>query len=212
MGREKFFGLIFILLASVFITACSSNASNETADEKVSNEESMQKKEKNNKQEQLTIQEKNEVSMEGDYAEKIKSLKLPINEKEWYSAAYTEEDNSATAEFVKSDENVENYTELVTIHYYTGKNQLMSIQDFTQAIGNELGDMVTGEADFEILEITDDDAMYEYKISDDKKQPDQQEIGRVFRQGEEVYVVRYTVMNEKIEKKEEWMEKIAEVH
>jgi len=212
MGKEKSFGLIFILLVTMVIAACSGETS--------TNEESagLEIREKDVVAEDMddepdALRETYEVPIQGEHAEIFNQLEMPMNEEDWYPADYTEQENSATAAFVPNEETIEDYTELVTIQYYDGENQLSSIENFILSMEEAMADMISGDLEFKSMDRTDEAGFYQFRIANDETQADQEEIGMVFQKDEALYLVRYTVMEQEISKEDEevWLENMQQV-
>ncbi|MBR7798241.1 MAG: hypothetical protein ACQEWU_20725 [Bacillota bacterium] len=152
-----------------------------------------------------------EPVMEGNYVEEIRSLEMPFSEDKWELGNYAEESGEAIVEFLVSGETFENYTELLTLHYYEDGKDLIGVKNFITNMEGNLSDMIDGELQFEQMDVTNEEGFYEFAITNDSLQYDQEELARVFVKDSDMFVIRYTTMEQKIKQKEAWLEKLKAV-
>lgn len=156
-------------------------------------------------------EEREEVEMTGDYVEVISSLPTPFDEEEWMLAGYDEAEGEATAEYIPVAETLGNYSAIITYDYYEDGNERSGLANFIDVLELSLQDMTTGEFDFERLYATESEVMYQFRVDGDAKEPNQEEIGRIFVKDEDLYLVRYTVMEETIEDTDEIITMLNEI-
>ena len=71
--------------------------------------------------------------------------------------------------------------------------------------------MTTGKLIFTQLEETETEVLYEFSLTGDSTEIDQEELARVFAQDNDLYLVRYTVMEDTIDNEEEIIEILRKV-
>ncbi|NAO99422.1 hypothetical protein FRY77_25915 [Halomonas sp. MG34] len=152
-----------------------------------------------------------DVAMEGQYADLITSLEMPFNSDKWVLGNYNEAQGEGIAEFLINGETFENYTELLTVHVFPDAAANGGITTFVEAMETNLTSMIDGELEFNRLEETDQEVIYEFSVTDDSTQYDQEEVARAFSKDDHLYVVRYTTMEKMIENKEDWLDKLKDV-
>ncbi|PAV27680.1 hypothetical protein CIL05_20730 [Virgibacillus profundi] len=153
------------------------------------------------------VMEQGEAAMEGDYADLLLELEMPFDGDKWVLGNYQEAQGEAIAEFLVAGEEFENYTELLTLHYYENGNDSLGIAGYVDMMETNLGEMITGNLEFNRIE----EGIYEFAVTEDEAQLDQQEIARVFVKDNDLYVVRYTTMEQTIEDRDGWVENLKGV-
>lgn len=146
-----------------------------------------------------------EVEMTGVYSEKLSSLAMPFDSDDWILVTYEESDGIATAEYILSEENLENYSKIITYDYYEDGNEWSSLSNFIDVLELSVEEMITGKVDFTRLFATESEVVYRYRVDNDPVHSNQEEIGRIFTSDDDLYVIRYTVMEDVIESTEEIM-------
>jgi hypothetical protein len=152
-----------------------------------------------------------EVVMEGEYADVVSSLDMPFDEDEWVLAHYGEDMGEAIAEFLVPGESAEDYSELLTIHYYPGGKDEIGIAQFIDVMETNLSSMVEGDFEFNRFDETDEEGLYEFTLADDPTQPDQEELARVFVKDEDLFTVRYTLIEDTVEDRDGWIETLSDI-
>ncbi|MCF3943168.1 hypothetical protein [Oceanobacillus alkalisoli] len=155
--------------------------------------------------------EREAIEITGDYANEITSLPTPFEEEEWLLASYEEGEGETTAEYIPVDENLGNYSAIITYDYYENGNEISGLANFISVLELSLEDMTTGEFEFERFGATESEVMYQFRVDGDATEPNQEEIGRIFVKENDLYVVRYTVMEESIEDVDEIIEMLQEI-
>ncbi|OZU87370.1 hypothetical protein CIL03_17435 [Virgibacillus indicus] len=153
-----------------------------------------------------------EAVMEGQYAELLLELEMPFDGDKWVLGNYQEAEGEAIAEFLVAGENFENYSELLTLHYYENGNETVGITNFIDTMEANLSQIITGNLDFNRIEESEQEGIYEFAVTEDEAQLDQEEVARVFVKDNDLYVVRYTTMEQTIEDKEGWLENLKGVN
>lgn len=148
-----------------------------------------------------------DAAAEGVYIDTITSLEIPFDEGKWELENYEEGDGEATAEFLLVDEDQTNFTELFTIHYYPDGDELLGAEGFIEMMEMNLTEMTTGELEFNSAE----EGFFDFSLTEDDIQLDQEEVARVFAKDNDLYVVRYTTFEKSIEDKDEWVDKLKSI-
>lgn len=147
-----------------------------------------------------------DVAMEGEYVDKLTDLEMPFGE-DWELVDYNEEDGEGIAEFTGTDEK----EDALALHYVEDGEALMGTEGLIDSMKENLSGMVTGDFDFNKEEVTDEEGLYDFTIKDDDVEYDQEEVGRVFVQDGDLFIVRYTLLDDTIDDKDGWIEKFKEV-
>lgn len=148
-----------------------------------------------------------DIAAEGVYIDTITSLEIPFDEGKWELENYEEGDGEATAEFLLVDEDQTNFTELFTIHYYPDGDELLGVEGFIEMMEVNLTEMTTGELEFNSAE----EGFFDFSLTEDDIQLDQEEVARVFAKDNDLYVIRYTTFEKIIENKDEWTDKLKSI-
>ncbi len=151
------------------------------------------------------------ATMEGEYADLITELEMPFDSDYWILGGYNEFEGEALAEFIANGEDLHDLTELLSVHVYTDLAADGGHKAYADMIETNLNGMLDGELEFNYLEETDQEVIYEFSVTGDSTQDDQEEIARAFGKDGHLFVVRYTTMEKTIENKDEWLEKIKNV-
>lgn len=150
--------------------------------------------------------------MEGQYADTIMQLDIPFEGEAWELGFYEEAEGEAIAEFIPPGESVMNYSKLFTIHYFQDGIYSVGPADFAALMEEELNNVIgTGDLEFNTLESSETETIYEFGILGDNIHADQEELARVFVKDTDLYSVRYTTMGENIEDKEQWIEDLKSI-
>lgn len=149
------------------------------------------------------------VEMEGIYADKLSAMNLP--DEEWVLADYTERNGEATAEYIPKDKNLGNYDEMITIDYYENGNVLSGLTNFVNIFETSMNNMTSGEFEFTRLAVNEAEVFYHFSVNEDSNQDDQEEIGRIFVRDNDIYLLRYTAIEQEIADAEKWMETLSEM-
>ncbi|MFA1819563.1 hypothetical protein ACDX78_05050 [Virgibacillus oceani] len=152
-----------------------------------------------------------EVVMEGEYADAVSGLNMPFDEDEWVLAHYGEDMGEAIAEFLVPGENVEDYTELLTIHYFPGGKDEIGVAQFSDVMETNLTEMIEGNFEFDRFDETEEEGFYEFGVAEDPMQFDQEELARVFVKDEDLFAVRYTLIEDTVEDREGWIETLSDI-
>lgn len=208
LGKRVLFRLLLMVGIIMLVGFGCARDAEEASNEQGQNRE---KAEQGEAAEQLVLQEK--VTLDGDYADKIKELDLPIDESEWETVHYEETDRKAVAEYVKKDDQENSKgQEIFTVHFYARESRNLDMENFITVMEEELKQLATGKVVFDIIESSEKNGMYEFHIKDDEELDDQEEIGSVFQHEDELYVIRYTVVNQEMKDKEQWMEELQQIN
>lgn len=148
-----------------------------------------------------------DLAAEGVYIDAITSLEIPFDEGMWELESYEEADGEALAEFLLVDEDLTNFTELFSIHYYPDGDELLGAEGFTEMMEMNLTEMTTGNLEFNSAE----EGFFEFSLTEDDIQLDQDEVARVFSKDNDLYVIRYTTFEKTIEDKDEWVDKLKSI-
>ncbi|MBN6205185.1 hypothetical protein JYK21_01870 [Ralstonia pickettii] len=135
------------------------------------------------------------VEMAGSYATNFSALENPFDTEDWALVSYNEGEGEATAEYIHPDENLGNYSEIVTLDYYENGNELSGLANFISVFELNLIEMTTGTLEFERLSETETEVLYQFTLADDSTQENQEEIGRIFVKENDIYTVRYTTID-----------------
>lgn len=152
-----------------------------------------------------------EVPLEGDYAEPLAEIDHPFDNEDWVLVTYDEGDGEARLEYISPNENLGNYTEIFTIEFYEDGNELSGINNFIDVFEANLKEITTGELSTNREFATESEVIYTFSLTDDEEQADQEEVGRVFVKDNDIYVARYTVIDDTIENQEEVIDLLNEV-
>lgn len=213
MDRKRILAIILVFILGIFVVACSDNTDNEES--KVSKKDTEVKNDTADVEAVSTVPEedsqtdKEVVKMEGEYANILSDLDTPFDSEKWELDNYQEAEGEATAEFVKVGDG--NYAELLTVHYYEGQDPPISADDFMNRMEDKLTETVTGTLDFNILEVSEGEGVYVFSVVEDGEQPDQEELARVFEKEGDLFIIRYTSMEQTIDDKDAWIEKLKKV-
>lgn len=148
-----------------------------------------------------------DVAAEGVYIDAITSLEIPFDEGMWELESYEEADGEALAEFLLVDEDLTNFTELFSIHYYPDGDELLGAEGFIEMMEMNLTEMTTGNLEFNSAE----EGFFEFSLTEDDIQLDQEEVARVFAKDNDLYVIRYTTFEKTIEDQDEWVDKLKSI-
>ncbi|WP_249871598.1 hypothetical protein [Oceanobacillus saliphilus] len=151
------------------------------------------------------------VTIEGTYAAIITGLEMPFNGEGWELANYQEAEGEAITEFLPAEQDFSNFTDLLTIHYYEDGGNLIGIDTFISMMESNLAEVTTGNLQFDTLEQSTEQGIFEFSLSGDDVQYDQEEVARVFIKDTDLFAIRYTTLEKTIEDKEEWLEKLNNV-
>lgn len=150
--------------------------------------------------------------MEGQYADLLLELEMPFDSDKWVLGNYQEAEGEAIAEFLVNGEDFETYSELLTLHYYENGNEAVGTINFIDTMEANLGEIITGNLEFNRIAESEQEGIYEFIVTEDETQLDQEEVARVFVKDNDLYVIRYTTMEQSIEDKEGWLEKLKGVN
>ncbi|MEN2768055.1 hypothetical protein [Ornithinibacillus xuwenensis] len=152
------------------------------------------------------------AQIQGDYAANIKELVLPFEDKEVQLYNYQEDVDYAVAEVMMAHDQYSQV--LVTIEYNKGASSLVDPETWVGNMETGISENVTGKLEFNVLGVTDTDAMYELSLTEDESLDDQAEVTRGFFKGDDLIIVSYTVMGEAtIDEavKAEWIEELKTI-
>lgn len=152
-----------------------------------------------------------DVEMDGQYGEQIASLAMPFLESDFKLASYEEKEGEARAEFIPVDETIGDYDELIAYDFYENGNELSNLANFIRVMELSLEEMVTGDLEFVRLLETESEVIYKFSVHEDEKEPNQEEIGRIFISGDDLFIVRYTSVEDEIENEEEIIELLGDI-
>lgn len=152
-----------------------------------------------------------EVPLEGDYAEPLAEIDHPFDNEDWVLVTYDEGDGEARLEYISPNENLGNYTEIFTIEFYEDGNELSGINNFIDVFEANLKEITTGELSTNREFATESEVIYTFSLTDDEEQADQEEVGRVFVKDNDIYVARYTVIDDTIENQVEIIDLLNEI-
>ncbi|GAB3799372.1 hypothetical protein [Virgibacillus kimchii] len=153
-----------------------------------------------------------EVVMEGEYADAVSGLEMPFDEDEWVLIHYAEDMGEAIAEYLMPGDDIDDFSELVTVHYFPGGKDEIGVAQFMDVMETNLTDMTAeGEFAFNRLEETEEEGIFEFSVENDPMQFDQEELARTFVKDEDLFAVRYTVIEDVIEDRDEWIENLSQI-
>ncbi|MFD1851566.1 hypothetical protein [Oceanobacillus bengalensis] len=152
-----------------------------------------------------------EVVMEGEYADIITNLEMPFDSNKWVISNYQEIQGEAIVEFLVQGEDFQNFTELLTLHYYKDGKDSIGVDPLIKTMEENLVSMISGDFEFSRLEESEEEVLFEFFITGDHAQLDQEEVGRAFIKDNDLFVIRYTTMEKSIENKEDWIGKLKGV-
>jgi hypothetical protein len=152
-----------------------------------------------------------EAVMEGEYADAVSGLDMPFDEDEWVLAHYAEDMGEAIAEYLIPGENVADYSELLTIHYFPGGKDEIGVAQFIDVMETNLASMVEGDFEFNRFEETEEEGFFDFTVANDPAQLDQEEIARVFVKDDDLFAVRYTIIEDTIEDMDDWAETLSAI-
>ncbi|GAB3047063.1 hypothetical protein [Virgibacillus ainsalahensis] len=231
MKEKKMFAVVIIVLLSLIVSACARGSSSEetedlttqyeleretTEDDKQEDNDASEEKESirqlDEKDEAIEeVSSAEEIAIKGGYAEVFTDLQMPFDEDKWTLGNYQEDEGEAIAEFLTDGETFENYSQLLTIHYFQEGMDDIGIANFMHSMETNLSEETTGELEFNRIEETEHEGMYEFSLSEDDVQFDQEELGNVFVKDNDLLVVRYTTMEKDIKDRDEWLEKLSSI-
>lgn len=157
-------------------------------------------------------EEEADAEMKGKYGAIIKDLEMPFESDKWGLVNYNEAEGEAIAEFIATD-SVEDsdLTELLAVHYFEDGEDLIGTERVIQTMEKNLSQTLTGDFKFNTNEISAEEGTFDFSITGDKEELDQEEIGRAFAKDGDLFLVRYTVLEEKMDDKDAWIEKLKQV-
>lgn len=135
------------------------------------------------------------VEMAGNYVANFSALENPFDNEDWVLVSYNEGEGEAAVEYIHPDKNLGNYSEIVTLDYYENGNELSGLANFISVFELNLNEMTTGTLEFERLSETETEVLYQFTLTDDSTQENQEEIGRIFVKENDIYIVRYTTVD-----------------
>lgn len=153
------------------------------------------------------------VTVEGEFAPIMKKLEINLEQEKWTVSAYTEAAGEASLEFLPKGETAQNYTELFSVQFYKDGNKKAGTKAWIKSMKQNLNKIITGDLKFKVINQSATEGTYFFAVANDEKQADQQEIARVFVEGNDLFVARYTVMEQKMDKatKSKWQDKLSKV-
>jgi hypothetical protein len=147
------------------------------------------------------------------YRDMMEQLTFYVDDRQWQEANYVEYDDGALAEFLLVGETLDNWSERFTIDYF--ENSEVGTQQYVANFEAILNESVKGEFYFEVIEETDNGIVFEYMITNDPVELDQDTVGRVFAYENHLFLLTYTVIGPPMDQKylDHWIEllKSAEV-
>lgn len=153
------------------------------------------------------------VKVEGEFAPIMKKLEINLEQEKWTVSAYTEAAGEASLEFLPKGETAQNYTELFSVQFYKDGNKKAGTKAWIKSMKQNLNKIITGDLKFKVINQSATEGTYFFAVANDEKQANQQEIARVFVEGNDLFVARYTVMEQKMDKatKSKWQDKLSKV-
>lgn len=155
----------------------------------------------NNQQQNVDINEEMiDVIAQSQFFSKIENLDFVIDDRNWKLDYYDENHDSLIAEFVLENESVFAWSELYTIHFFQDfKTDVGGISGYIKQMEYLLHEEIEGDLVFNSWEIGETEGFYEFIVANDPIQDDQHELARVFAHGNDIYLVRYTIIGEPLD-------------
>ncbi|AEH46493.1 hypothetical protein [Parageobacillus thermoglucosidasius] len=147
-----------------------------------------------------------------DGKNQIEQMDLKFDERKWVLDHFDSANGESIWEFVLEGESVENWTELYTIHRFEKMNSTVGLKSWLEAYKQALAEATNGHFTFHTFESTGQEEIYEFIVKDAKVQDDQHEVARLFAQGDDLYLVRYTKLGEAMPDKtrDEWIQRLKQ--
>jgi hypothetical protein len=147
-----------------------------------------------------------------DGKNQIEKMDLKFDDRKWVLDYFNSANGEYIWEFVLEGESVENWTELYTIHRLEKMNSTVGLKTWLEAYKQSLTKATNGHITFHTFESTDQEEIYEFIVKDAKVQDDQHEVARLFAQGDDLYLVRYTKLGEAMPDKtrDEWIQRLKQ--
>ena len=136
---------------------------------------------------------------------------LLFDHRNWVLDFIDEQDNAIMQEYVLDGETVDNWTELVTIQHFT--NQPKTIAEFIDEFKKMLSQSVSANAlEFKIIHESEDSIIYNFTIDGDPIQPNQTELGHIFKTKTGIGFIHFAEKKERmdVQKRKEWIELIKD--
>lgn len=153
-----------------------------------------------------------EAVLEGEYADAVAGLEMPFIENEWVLIHYAEEMGEAIAEYiVAGEENAEDFSELLTVHYFPEGKDDIGVAQFIDVMEMNLTDMLEGDFEFNRFDETEEEGLFEFTVENDPVQFDQEELARVFVKNNDLFAVRYTLIEDTVEDRDAWIDTLSNI-
>jgi hypothetical protein len=139
----------------------------------------------------------------------LEQMDLKLDDRKWVLDYFNSVDGEYIWELVLEGESVENWTELYTIHRLEKMNSTVVLKTWLEAFKQALTEETNGHVTFHTIESTDQEEIYEFIVNG---QDAQHEVARLFAQGDDLYIVRYTKLGEAMPDKsrDEWIQRLKQ--
>lgn len=142
----------------------------------------------------------------------VEQLNFFIDTRQWQEAYYTEDAGQALAEFILVGETIDTWSELFSIHFFENGYTNIGVENYVVSMEQTLKSSITGDITFQVLELTDSDAVYEFTIANDPNELDQHEVARIFTYNNHLFLIRYTILGPPMDEayKSEWINRLKQ--
>lgn len=151
------------------------------------------------------------VLFSGPAARAQETVQAAFDDREWKLGFenYNQEKKAMIKEFVPEGQTVDTWDELVTLQFFEGLQNKITVAQFLQKMQAGIQNACPG-VNWRILSSKDNEAVYQWSIRGCKGQPDQTEIARVFAGHEGMHVWHYAVKDPDLapQKKKEWIDRL----
>jgi hypothetical protein len=122
-------------------------------------------------------------------ANTIETVYIPSDSSGWKFGSGSDRRNHTIAEFVPSDESIDNWTRLLTIQFIEGESR--SPQSLMDVLKSTMLERCPGSY-WEVISQDSLSTLYEWKITNCSDNPDQHEIARLLRGNDGLHRIAYT--------------------
>lgn len=142
----------------------------------------------------------------------MEQLNFFIDTRQWQEAYYAEDAGQALAEFILVGETIDTWSELFSIHFFENGYTNIGVENYVVSMEQTLRASVIGDMTFQVLELTDSEAVYEFTIANDPNELDQHEVARILTYNNHLFLIRYTILGPTMDEayKTEWINRLKQ--
>ncbi len=132
---------------------------------------------------------------------------LHFDKRKWKQGFQANQSNQRLVEYVLEGETVENWSELVTAQLLLGVQEKSTLDEYLKFSEKVLRGSAKGNVEWKVIRRGPKEVLYEWKLTNDPKIPDQHEIARVIVGREGFHVLHYAAKTSKLpdDKRQEWI-------